>query len=50
MTGFVADSAALLLGVALDIAPIVVVLFAFQRFVVAGPYRIHEPSSSASST
>ena len=37
MTGFVADSVALLLGVALDIAPIVVVLFAFQRFVVGRP-------------
>ena len=37
MTGFAASSAALLLGVTLDIAPIVVVLLAFQRFVVGRP-------------
>lgn len=34
---FLASSAALLLGVALDVAPIVVVLLAFQRFVVGRP-------------
>lgn len=37
MTGFVTSSAALLLGVALDVAPIVAVLLAFQRFVVGRP-------------
>ena len=37
MTEFLASSAALLLGVALDVAPIVVVLLAFQRFVVGRP-------------
>jgi len=35
--GFLADSAMLLLGVILDVAPIVIVLFAFQRFVVGRP-------------
>ena len=34
MIGFLADFAMLLLGVTLDVAPIVIVLFAFQRFVV----------------
>ena len=37
MTEFLASSAALLLGVGLDVAPIVVVLLAFQRFVVGRP-------------
>ena len=37
MIGFLADSAMLLLGVTLDVAPIVIVLFAFQRFVVGRP-------------
>ena len=37
MTGFVQESGALLLGVMLDVAPIVIVLLAFQRFVVGRP-------------
>ena len=37
MIGFLADSAMLLFGVTLDIAPIVIVLFAFQLFVVRRP-------------
>ena len=37
MSGFAADSAMLLLGVTIDIAPIVIVLFAFQLFVVRRP-------------
>ncbi len=37
MTGFLMDSAMLLLEVTKDIAPIVIVLFAFQRFVVGRP-------------
>ena len=37
MIGFLFDAAMLLLGVAVDIAPIVIVLFAFQRFVVGRP-------------
>ena len=37
MIGFLVDSATLLLGVTLDIAPIVIVLFAFQWFVVRRP-------------
>ena len=37
MIGFLADSAMRLFGVTLDIAPIVIVLFAFQRFVVGRP-------------
>ena len=37
MIGFLFDAAMLLLGVAVDVAPIVIVLFAFQRFVVGRP-------------
>ena len=37
MIGFLVDAAMLLLGVAFDVAPIVIVLFAFQRFVVGRP-------------
>ena len=37
MIAFVADSAVRFLGVTMDIAPIVIVLFAFQRFVVGRP-------------
>ena len=37
MIGFLAEFGVLLLGVTFDIAPIVIVLFAFQRFVVGRP-------------
>ena len=37
MTGILVESGALLLGVVLDIAPIVLVLFAFQRLVLGRP-------------
>ena len=37
MIGFLAESGMRLLGVTVDIAPVVIVLFAFQRFVVGRP-------------